>query len=313
MVRPLVPALLAVALLAGCAGDDSPEWRDLADAPDARTEVAGAALGRRVAVAGGLTRDGRASARVDLWDTRRRRWIRVPDLPRPVHHAMAASRRDRLYVAGGYTREDGVDRVSGRAWVLYDRRWHGLPAMPVGRAAAGAAIVRNRLYVVGGVRPGGLARASLFLDLRTLRWSEFRGLGQPREHLGVTALAGRVYAVGGRTAGLETNTAAAEAYDTVARRWDPLPDAPTRRGGNGATAVRGMVVALGGERPSGTIREVDAFDPAEGTWRSLPRSPRPRHGVGVVAIGRTVYQALGGPEPGLSVSPTLLGLRVPPR
>jgi hypothetical protein len=33
--------------------------------------------------------------------------------------------------------------------------------------------------------------------------------------------------------------------------------------------------------------------------------------VGVVGIGRTVYQALGGPKPGLTVSKTLLALRVP--
>ena len=69
--------------------------------------------------------------------------------------------------------------------------------------------------------------------MRTLRWSAFRGLETPREHLGVTALGGKVYAVGGRTAGLETNTHAAEAYDTVTRTWSTLPDAPTRRGGNG--------------------------------------------------------------------------------
>lgn len=313
MARLLLIALLALALLTGCADDASPAWRDLPDAPEARTEVAGSALGSRVAVVGGLTSDDRPSSRVDLYDTRRERWIRLPDLPEAVHHAMAASRRDRLYVAGGYAREGDADRISRAAWVLFDRRWHALPSLPVGRAAGGAAIVRNRLYVVGGVRPGGLARSSLFLDLRTLRWSEFRGLGQPREHLGVAALGGRVYAIGGRTGGIDSNTATAEAYDTVARRWSDLPDAPVRRGGNGATAVGGAVVTLGGEGPSGTIREVDSFDPETASWRTLPRSPRGRHGVGVVTVGRTVYQALGGPDPGLSVSATLLGLRVPRR
>ena len=261
--------------------------------------------------AGGLTADGAASAHVDLYDPARERWIRLPDLPEAVHHAMAATRRDRLYVVGGYRRALTADEISRRAWVLYDRRWHALPALPEGRAAGGAAIVRNRLYVIGGVGPGGLARSSLYLDLRTLRWRAFRGLPVPREHLGVTALRGRVYAVGGRTAGLETNTDHADVYDTVARRWSRLANAPTRRGGNGATAAGGKVVALGGEGPDGTIREVDAYDPESGRWRTLPRSPKPRHGVGVVGIGRTVYQALGGPKPGLTVSKTLLALRVP--
>lgn len=315
MLRYPAAALVCLALVVGCS-EGAPAWRQLPPAPEARTEVVGAALSGRVAAVGGLTADGRASARVDLYDPRLRRWLRLPDLPEGLHHAMAASRADRLYVVGGYRIRGGRWEASDRAWVLFDRRWRPLPRLPEPRAAGGAAIVRNRIYVVGGTtarEPGNLARSSLHLDLRTLRWQGFAGLSRPREHLGVTALAGRVYAIGGRTAGLETNTAAADAYDPAARAWSRLPDAPTRRGGNAAATADRLAIAVGGEGPGGTIRPVDAFDPEDGTWRSLPRSPEPRHGVAVVGIGRTVYQALGGPRPGLFVSPTLLALRVPRR
>ena len=310
-MRYLVAVLASLLLLAGCS-DHAPAWRLLDAAPQGRTEVAGAALSGRVAVVGGLTADGTASARVDLYDPRRARWIRLPDLPEPLHHAMATAREGRLYVVGGYTEgRRGEPTPSDGAWVLFDRRWHPLPRMPEPRAAGGAAIVRNRMYVVGGIGEAGLARGSVYLDLRTLRWRPFAGLSSPREHLGVTALGGLVYAVGGRTGGLETNAATAEAYDPIARSWRRLPDAPTRRGGGAAATADRQVVAIGGERPSGTIPAVDAFDPRTGRWRSLPHSPRPRHGAGAVGVGRTVYQALGGSEPGLSVSPTLMGLRVP--
>jgi non-specific serine/threonine protein kinase len=236
-------------------------------------------------------------------------------MPAPRHHAMAASRGGRLYVAGGYDAAMAAGEATDTAWVLFDRRWRPLPAMPEPRAAGGAVIVRNRLYVVGGVGGGParpLADSSMYLDLRTLKWRRFRGLATPREHLGVTALGGRIYAVGGRTAGPETNTHAAEAYDTVHRGWSTLPDAPTRRGGNGATRAAGLVVAVGGETRETTNAPVDAYDPRRRAWRSLTPSPRPRHGVAVVGIGRTVYQALGGPEPGLTASPTLMALRIPP-
>ncbi len=309
-MRYLLAALATLVVLGGCS-DQAPAWRHLDPAPLARTEVAGAALAGRVAVVGGITADGRASARVDLYDPRRKRWIRLPDLPEARHHAMATSREGRLYVVGGYRPDEVGGGPSDTVWVLFDRRWRALPRLPEPRAAGGAAIVRNRLYVVGGVRPGGLADTSLHLDLRTLTWTRFKGITPAREHLGVTALAGRVYAVGGRTAGLDTNVAAAEAYDTVRRTWVRLPDAPTKRGGNGAATASRQVVAIGGERPDGTIARVDAFDPATGAWRSLAPSPRPRHGTAVVGIGRTAYQALGGPDPGLSVSPTLMALRVP--
>lgn len=312
-MRLLLAALAVLALLAGCS-DQTPAWRNLAPAPEARTEVAGAALAGRVAVVGGLTADGRASARVDLYDPRRDRWVRLPDLPEARHHAMAATRGGRLYVVGGHRPRSVGAGPADTGWVLFDRRWRPLPRMPEPRAAGGAAIVRNRLYVIGGLagtEPRALATASLHLDLRTLTWRPFRGVDPPREHLGVTALAGTIYAIGGRTGDPSTNVAAAEAYDTVRRAWSRLPDAPTARGGNGAARAGRQVVVIGGEAPDGTIAPVEAFDPRAGAWRSLPASPRPRHGAAVVGIGRRAYQALGGPEPGLAVSPTLMALRIP--
>jgi non-specific serine/threonine protein kinase len=312
-VRYLTVVLLCLAVLVGCSGS-GPAWRVLAPAGEARTEVAGAAVSGRVAVVGGLTADGSPSARVDIYDTRRRRWIRLPDLPEARRSAMAASRGGRLYVVGGYGPGAGGTEASDRAWVLFDRRWHPLPPLPEPRAAGGAAIVRNRLYVAGGTRAAGggaLATTSLYLDLRTLRWRFFRGVSPAREHLGVTALGGRIYAVGGRTAGSDTNLRTAEVYDPVVRMWSPLPDAPTPRGGGGAATADRLVVSVGGESADGAIAAVDAYDPREGRWRSLPRSPRPRHGAAIVGVGRTVHQALGAPGSGFTVSPSLLALRVP--
>ena len=312
-MRYLPAVLLSLAVLAGCSGS-GPAWRVLPPASEARSGVAGAAVSGRVAVVGGLTASGDASPRVDLYDPRRRRWIRLPDLPQAVERPMAASRGGRLYVMGGY--HEGPDgwEVSDRAWVLFDRRWHPLPDMPEPRAAAGAAIVRNRIYIVGGARAlgaAGLASTSLHLDLRTLRWTAFAGVTPARRDLGATALGGRVYAVGGRTAGPASNVDAAEVYDPVARAWTRLPDLPSRRGGGGVTTAARLVVSGGGDGPSGALAQVDGFDPETGEWRSLPRSPRPRTGAAFVGIGRVVYQAAGAAEAGGPPSTTFLSLRVP--
>ena len=298
-------ALLAPAAVAA-------DWRALPDAPDARTELAGVAVSGKVVVAGGFTADGGVSRRVDLYDPRRRWWSRLPDLPIGVHHAMAASYRGRPHVIGGYRRVAGADRPSDRAWVLVGRRWRPLPRLPEPRAAGGAALVGRRIYVTGGVGADGLARRSLVLDLGRRAWSRFAGLPGPREHLGVARRGRLLFVVGGRTRGLESNTRRVDAYHTLRRRWNRLPDAPTPRGGNAAAHVSRLVVAVGGEGPDGTIAEVDAHDPRRRRWRRLDPSPAPRHGLGMVALGHNLFQALGGPTPGLDVSPSLLTLRVPP-
>ena len=276
--------------------------------------MVGAALSGRVAVVGGLTADGAASARVDLYDPRRERWLRLPDLPEGLHHAMAASRAGRLYVVGGYRIRDGAWEATDRAWVLFDRRWRALPRLPEARAAGA-----RRSCATGSTWSAGPRRRrpeASPAPPSTSTCGPCAGGPSPPCRGRASTWASRRWAAAstrsaGRTAGLETNTAAADAYDPRARTWSRLPDAPTRRGGNAATTAGGLAVAVGGEGPNGTIRQVDAYDPATGAWRSLPRSPQPRHGVAVVGIGRTVYQALGGPKPGLFVSPTLLSLRVP--
>jgi len=151
--------------------------------------------------------------------------------------------------------------------------------MPFPRAAAGAGVAGRRIVVAGGVGEGRrLAQDALVLDLRTHRWSVVPG-PTPREHLGVTSLAGVVYAVGGRTAGLDTNLLHFESFRPGDRSWKRLHPVPDARGGTGAAGVAGQIVSVGGEEPGGTIAEVMVYRVAEGRWvRSddLPTPPRRR-------------------------------------
>lgn len=172
--------------------------------------------------------------------------------------------------------------------------------MPEPRAAGGAAAVDGALYVVAGVGPAGLARQMLVLEDGT--WRTEPGPSAPREHLGVAAAGGAVYALGGRTAGMDTNVADAEVFDPDRGTWVRLPDLPTARGGIGAAAPDGYVVAVGGEQPAGTFAEVQALDLEAVRWVRLPPLPTPRHGLGVAAVGPVLYAIAGGPEPGYAFS-----------
>jgi hypothetical protein len=164
--------------------------------------------------------------------------------------------------------------------------------------------------VAGGVGEGRrLARNALSFDLRTKRWSVVVG-PTPREHLGVASLGGTVYAVGGRTAGLDTNLLDFESYRPGDRAWRRLAPVPDPRGGTGAAALAGMIVSVGGEEPGGTIAEVLAYRVAERRWVQLADLPTPRHGLGVAALGGRGFVIGGGPEPGLTVSSANETLRV---
>jgi hypothetical protein len=142
----------------------------------------------------------------------------------------------------------------------------------------------------------------LVYDVVGDRWSTAPGPPTRREHLGGAGYGGRIYTVGGRTAGPDTNLGAFEAYDPATGHWNRLPDLPTRRGGLAATATcSGQIVAIGGEETA-TFAQAESFDVATGRWQSLPPLPTPRHGLGVVTVGTTVYTLAGGPHPGLHVA-----------
>ena len=282
-------------------------WRQHAPLPEPRTEVAAATAGGQIVVVGGFVASGVSSARADAYAVRSNRWRRLPDLPLSVDHAAAAATAGRVYVLGGY----GADRRPLRtAFVLERGRWRRLARLPEPRAAAAAAVAAGRLYVVGGVATRGtLARGTLVLDLATGRWSRAPG-PIAREHLAVVGAGGRVFALGGRSAGYDTNTRAFEVYDPRTRRWGRLPRLPGARGGTGAAVVSGRIVSVGGEAPSGTIETVYAFDLRERRWRRLADLPTPRHGLGVVAHRDRVYAVAGGPQPGLTTSGAVESLRI---
>lgn len=300
--RACAPAALAL-VLAATAGAAGP-WRQHAALPLPRSEVAAALVGEEIAIAGGYLAAGGTSARVDAYSPARNRWRRLPSLPLAVNHAQAAAWRGRLYVAGGY---DGAGQARRDAFVLDRGRWRRLPPLPEARAAGGAAVAGDRLYVVGGValQPVGgrtLAREAFSLDLRSERWSALPG-PTPREHLGVASLAGRVYAVGGRLAGLDTNLDLVEEL-APGRGWRRLPPVPGRRGGTGLAALPGLLVSAGGEEQGGTIEEVYALHLGRRSWRRLADLPSPRHGLGLTGFRGRVYAIAGGAEPGLFVSGT---------
>ena len=212
-------------------------------------------------------------------------------------------------MVGGY----GGDRQPLRTAFVLERGQLALARaqLPDGRAAAAAAIAGGKLYVVGGVDGRrALARVAFALDLR--RPAAGRGCPAPRRASTSPPRppARRVFALGGRSAGIDTNTGRFEAYDPQRRRWTRLAPVPQARGGTGAALVNGNIVSAGGEQPQGTIASVYAYRLSTRRWRRLPDLPSPRHGLGVVGHGGRVYVVAGGPVPGLTVSGAVESLAV---
>ena len=307
-MRRLSVTLAALLLLAACSNDDPepvarPARTTAAPVPEARTEVGAARLGvNAIVVLGGFRADGSATDRVDIYDLPPAAWRDGPKLPVALHHPGAAAFGGRVFVAGGFS---GAGTESARVWSLGpdDDAWREEPAMGTARGALGLAATGDRLVAFGGVGGGQVLATAEVLLAGAEAWRPLPSMSQPREHTAAAAHGGRVYAIAGRVASLESNLVSVEsiAPSAFAPEWRNEPDLQFSRGGTSAAALDGGVCVAGGEEPTGTIPSVECL--LDGAWRTVGELREPRHGLGVVAgDNRSLHVLAGGPQPGLFVS-----------
>jgi hypothetical protein len=283
-------------------------WSMLADAPVALTEVDAAALDGELWVVGGLADDGAVVTRVQVYDPATDTWREGPALPAPLHHAAVVATTDTLMVVGGY-RTLAFDPVAD-VWVLSsDReRWTPGPDLPEPRGAGAADFDGERVVYGGGIGPDGLADDVWAMDPSAGEWAPIGQLSVARDHLDAASdRAGTVWFLAGREGSLERNLATVDLVR--ADEVTALGELPTARGGVAAFHVEGIGACLsGGEAPEATFDEVECIDD-EGAVTVLPELVQARHGHGADVIDGVVLVALGGPDPLLTVSPSLEALR----
>ncbi len=304
------------------ASDGTRAWRAEPALPRLRDEPKAIRRGDEIWVLGGAVPvdDGVGSiADVLAFDPATGRYRRMPSLPEPLDHVAAGAYRGDVLVAGGYT----ATRSSARSWrySAARREWARAPSLPRPSAAPGSAMIGSRLYVAGGTpissfapdildrRPLGALEAYDFL---TGRWTELAPMPTPRHHVALVALAGRLYAIGGRSQGDFSNPAV-ERYDPRTDTWTRLRPMPQGVGGPAVTAANGrIIVAGGGDDAERWISPAAwSYDPARDRWTRLADLREPRHGAALVAAADRAYLLGGAPCPGFGLARTVESLALP--
>jgi len=162
--------------------------------------------------------------------------------------------------------------------------------------------VRAQPHASGRGCGDGAAAAGQMYDPGANRWSPLPALSSPRRGLGLAALAGHLYAVGGWDG--KHNLASAEGLALVpagekpagsaastprsargapqplaaARSWRRIPDMKTARSSLAVASVGGCVIAAGGWDGAKFLASVECYEPLYGTQArpAPPRAPRRR-------------------------------------
>jgi non-specific serine/threonine protein kinase len=277
-------------------------WRELQPADTPRQQAPGAIVAGTAWVVGGLT-DGPqgtpvATRTVEGFDTAIGQWKTGPELPIPLHHAMAANYKGTLVVMGGWIPKgpDLSATTSNRVFALRGGRWVELPHMRSPRAAGAAATVGDKLVVAGGQANDRLVPGVEVFDGK--QWTPATDIPTPREHVAAASDGNFMYVVGGRDLDPDKNSAALERFDPSSDTWEKLPDMPTPLGGLGAAIVEGRLLAVGGETSTDVLDTALAYDIARRKWSKAPSLRTPRHGMAVVSFGNTVYALEGARKAG---------------
>jgi N-acetylneuraminic acid mutarotase len=126
-------------------------------------------------------------------------------------------------------------------------------------------------------------------------WIDLPPLPLARQEVGVAALEGKVYVVGGILPD-RSATGLVSRFDTASGAWEavaPLPDG-TQLHHAGAAALDGKVYCVGGlDAAFRGVSSVFAFDPSTGAWARAASLNRARGAMGVAAVAGRIYAAGG--------------------
>lgn len=230
------------------------------------------------------------------------KWEELPSGPAVQGTALVAH-QGKLYRLGGMQprnqRGELADNHSLASCASYDpatRKWQALPDLPEPRSSHDAVVLGDRIYIFGGWsmlggdrKPNWLSKG-LVLDLTQspLRWKEIEQPFQ-RRALGVAALNGKIYVLGGLQArGGLTN--GIDIYDPASGKWTTGPEMP----GKGAGFSAAPAVVDNRLYISTNDGKLHVLDRAGKTWEPIGKQQVARHVNRMVPGARGTLLILGG-------------------
>lgn len=230
-------------------------------------------------------------------------WGTSPPLPAPGSEFGAAVLDGTIYVAGGFDVESRLFAYDSVA-----SAWTERAALPERRHHAALAALDGYVYLAGGHDHGSQAvDTSWRYDPDVDAWEDIPPMPQgPRGALGLAALDGRIYAVGGSSMDLSgPATADCACFDPVMMEWSMIEPMPTAREHLAIGAASGLLVAIGGRNGGDVAPEMagatEIFDPGTASWRAGSPLPVPRSGMGIASSGDAIIVSGGEGIEGLYV------------
>ena len=182
--------------------------------------------------------------------------------------------------------------------------WRTASPTPTKRTEVAAAALDGKIYVVGGFEKPSLGNVMNFTitpsvetyDPVTDRWTSKAPMPVGLHHVGIGAVGGRLYVIGGYSKSafsVWNPVATVYAYDPVTDSWTERAPMPTARGALSVTEHEGKLYAIGGYDREANNAEVEVYDPVRNVWATGAPLPTPRDHLAAATVTGKIY-AIGG-------------------
>jgi len=211
-------------------------WQQGPPMPTARYDLALAALSGYIYAVGGRG-GGDLLDVTEMFDPKGWQWHSGPSLLRARAGIGATACNGRLYALGGEVRSEPNALEAVRDVEFLDEctgeGWAAAPAMVVRRCDVGVSSISGRLFAMGGYggrhapKDGSYLESVEYLDIASESgWVLGPSMHRARSSLGVTALAGTIYVMGGAFAGIGTTTTEVLDAEGPLTEWKMGPAVP---------------------------------------------------------------------------------------
>ncbi len=277
-------------------------WVELSPTPIKRTESSAALVDGKFYLLGGFTPKG-ISNKVDVWNPDSGNWSRIVPIPRKLHHTTASVVNGKLYIIGGFGSATWKPSNVNFEYDPQTHRWTAKAPMPTARGAHAAGVIDGKIHLVGGAHRElfNLVNTSAHevYDPKTDSWKTLAPMPTPRDHLAVSVIGSKLYAIGGRVdVNYNNNMGANESYDSTTGKWSRHTPMPTARSGITSQVLNGLIHVFGGESGEGTFINNEAYDSSTNKWKTYEPMPSGRHGLASVLWNNEIHLLTGGPKPG---------------
>ncbi len=239
--------------------------------------------------------------KVEEYDPSTDTWSTKADMPTQRIGATASAVNGKCYLIGGFVEASGIEETAIAPVDEYNPKtdtWRARAPLPEVRALGGSAAVDGKIYVFGGVQvidieAPVLATVAIY-DPATDSWTSGAAMPTPRAGLGVAAVNGFIYTVGGLNSALGLHSSdIVERYDPAQDSWTTSASMPTSRWGLALSAADGALYATGGINPVITLSTLEIYDPVSDSWSIGADMSKSRYLHSSASVDGQVY-VLGG-------------------